>query len=107
MGFGIGSIEELDNISLEGVIGTLQNQLSTKIGNILREVRSQRPVPWMHLHIYRQKDLRESRFFASLIEDRTAGLQTTYAEFLDCCGYRPQAHAPPANSLRPPSAGFT
>jgi len=92
--FGIGSIDQMETVNPEAVVGTLQNQLSTKIANIISEVRNQRPVPWMHLNVYRQKDAREHRFFASLIEDRTSGLQSSYIGFLNRCGYRPQAQAP-------------
>merc|ERR1711933_220743 len=107
--FGIASAEQWDPAQAEAAVGTLQNPLSEKISNILREVRQQRPVPWMHLNVYMQKDPRETRFFASLIEDRTAGLQSTYTEFLNRCGYRPQqqAGAPPGQAApgQPPMGG--
>merc|ERR1712203_954956 len=97
--------DQMDAANAEAVVGTLQNPLSEKIANILREVRTQRAVPWMYCNVYPQKDPREHRFFASLIEDRTAGLQSTYTEFLNRCGYRPQTQAPPGGAGGPGMAG--
>merc|ERR1712176_57426 len=62
--FGFASIEQFDPQQAEQLVGTLQNPLSEKVANILREVRSQRSTPWMHLNVYVQKDPREGRFFA-------------------------------------------
>jgi protein transport protein SEC24 len=95
--FGNGNIDELDTAAAEASIGTAGDALSNKFGAILRQVRMERPVPYMQLHIMKGGDgQKEMRFFAALIEDRTMSMQSTYMEFLQRMGYRPpQAQAPP------------
>jgi len=93
--FGASSFDELDPASAEATLGTRGDALSNKIGNVVRQVRAERPVPYMQLHIVRHGDPKETRFFASLIEDRTIGNLSTYTEFLQRMGYRPQQSAPP------------
>mmetsp|Transcript_31268 Transcript_31268/g.56012 ORF Transcript_31268/g.56012 Transcript_31268/m.56012 type:complete len:954 (-) Transcript_31268:52-2913(-) len=94
--FGASSFEQLDPASAEAVIGTRGDPTSNKLANILRTIRSERTMPYMQLHVVRHGEPKETRFFASLIEDRTIGLQSTYTEFLQRMGYRPQtAQAPP------------
>merc|ERR1711879_17398 len=84
--FGVPSMEQLDPVQAEEVIGTLGDPMSVKVANIVSQVRSERTVPFMQLKVIRCGDPLESRFFASLIEDRTIGLQSTYAEFLQRMG---------------------
>lgn len=98
--FGNGNIDELDTNAAEASIGTAGDPLSNKIGLILNQVRRERPVPYMQLHIMKGGDgQKEIRFFASLIEDRTMSMQSTYTEFLQRMGYRPpQQQAPPAGA---------
>lgn len=93
--FGAPSFEQLDSHAAEAVTGTRGDPLSNKIANILRQVRAERPQPYLQLKIIRHGEPTETRFFASLIEDRTMGLQSTYQEFLQRMGYRPQTMAPP------------
>lgn len=93
--FGAPSFEQLDSATAEAAIGTRGDSTSAKVASILRQVRAERPVPYMQLHIIRHGEVKETRFFASLIEDRTIGLQSTYMEFLQRMGYRPQQQAPP------------
>uniref|UniRef100_A0A7S4QMV4 Uncharacterized protein n=1 Tax=Alexandrium monilatum TaxID=311494 RepID=A0A7S4QMV4_9DINO len=92
--FGASSFDQLDGNAAAGVIGTRGDPLSSKIGHIIRQVRLERPLPYMTLSVIRTGDPIEGRFFASLIEDRTTGLQSTYAEFLTRMGYRPQQQQP-------------
>lgn len=107
--FGVSSFEQIDTNSAESVVGTRGDPLSTKIANILRQVRLERPTPYMQLHVIRQGEPKENKFFAALIEDRTIGLQSTYMEFLTRMGYRPQQQAPPAGAgmmaAAPPMGG--
>jgi len=94
--FGAQSFEQLDTANAEASLGMRGDPLSNKIGCILRQVRAERPVPFMQHHIMHQGEgAKEARFFASLIEDRTVGLQSTYSEFLTRMGYRPQQQSPP------------
>jgi protein transport protein SEC24 len=86
--FGVPTLEQLDS-NAEAMLGTRGDALSNKIASIVRQVQLERPVPFMQLHVTRPGDQKELRFFASLIEDRTVGLQSTYNEFLQRCGYRP------------------
>lgn len=103
--FGIQSIEQLDVATGEQMLGQTADPLSTRVLNIIQAVRQERPVPYMVLHIIRHGDPKETRFFASLIEDRTVGLQASYSEFLQRMGYRPagqQQQAPPGGMAAPP-----
>mmetsp|Transcript_23392 Transcript_23392/g.43028 ORF Transcript_23392/g.43028 Transcript_23392/m.43028 type:complete len:895 (-) Transcript_23392:139-2823(-) len=92
--FGARSFDELDPQTAENMIGNTGDATSTRVANVIRQVRVERSVPYLQLHILRQGDPKEARFFASLIEDRTHGLQSTYTEFLQRMGYRPQQAAP-------------
>merc|ERR1719291_952791 len=109
--FGVGSFDELNSAAAGGIEEYLEQRsdaLSQKIYNILRQVRSERSVPWMQLLVIKQGDPNERRFFESLIEDKTTGLQSTYTEFLQRLGYRPPAQAPqggaPGAAGAPPGA---
>lgn len=96
--FGVQSIEQLDVTTAEQMLGQTGDLMSTKVSSIIQAVRQERPVPYMILHIIRHGDPKEAKFFASLIEDRTVGLQASYSEFLQRMGYRPaaqQQQAPP------------
>jgi len=98
--FGAQSFNELDSTSAEAVMGTRGDPLSNRIAHILNQVRIERPVPFLQLQLMRQGEPKEARFFGSLIEDRTVGLQSTYSEFLTRMGYRPQQQAPPQGAHR-------
>jgi protein transport protein SEC24 len=101
--FGSESFEAIENANAELVLGTRGDPLSEKIGAVLGQIRSERPVPYMQLHVIRQGEPQEPRFFAWLIEDRTTGLQSTYTEFLQRMGYKPtQANAPQQHAYMPP-----
>lgn len=99
--FGAPSFEQVDPSQAEEVVGTRGDPHSNKVGNILRQVRAERSVPFMQLKIIRCGDPLEARFFASLIEDRTIGLQSTYTEFLQRMGYRPQQAQQPPQAAQP------
>jgi len=108
--FGVG-FEELNSDaagSIEEHLVQRTDTLSQKIKNILGQIRTERIVPWMQLHVIKQGEPKERRFFESLIEDRTSGLQSTYTEFLQRLGYRPPAQqAPPgAPQQAPPGGGM-
>ncbi|CAK9081361.1 Protein transport protein Sec24-like At3g07100 [Durusdinium trenchii] len=103
--FGTGSFEQMDVLAAESMAGTRGDPLSEKIANILRQVRAERPTPFLQLQILRQGDPKEAKFFAALIEDRTVGMQSTYTEFLQRMGYRsPQQQAPPQSGM--PAGGM-
>jgi len=105
--FGNGNIDELDTAQAEATIGTAGDPLSDKVGHVLRQVRSERPVPYMQLHIMKGGDgQKEIRFFASLIEDRTMSMQSTYMEFLQRMGYRPPQQAAPPGAGPPGPPGM-
>ena len=78
------------------------NFFQEKVINIIRQVRSERPTPFLQLQIMRQGEPKEAKFFAALIEDRTVGMQSTYTEFLQRMGYRSPQQAPPAQGGMPP-----
>eukprot|EP00927_Polykrikos_kofoidii_P024008 TRINITY_DN21923_c0_g1_i1.p1 TRINITY_DN21923_c0_g1~~TRINITY_DN21923_c0_g1_i1.p1 ORF type:complete len:930 (-),score=126.08 TRINITY_DN21923_c0_g1_i1:107-2785(-) len=105
--FGVNSFDELDPTAAE--MGTLGDPLSIRIASILAQVRSERPVPHISLIVVKQGEqgVKEPRFFMSLIEDRTQALQSTYTEFLQLMGYRPQQQsaAPPAPASAAPPMG--
>jgi len=111
--FDVSSLDQLDLVAAEAVIGTRGDPVSNKVGHILAQVRRERPVPYLPVNVMRQGDQhKEMKFFASLIEDRTIGLQSTYSEFLSRMGYRPQQQqAPPATQptamAAPMHAGMT
>merc|ERR1712217_771944 len=96
--FGAPSFEQMDSVQAETTLVTRPDPVSCKIAAIISQVRAERPVPFMQLHIIRQSDPKETRFFASLIEDRTVGLQSTYIEFLQRMWYRPQQEQAPPHS---------
>ena len=99
--FGTSSFEQMDCLAAESVLGTRGDPLSEKIGNIIRQIRSERPTPFLQVQIMRQGEPREAKFFAALIEDRTVGMQSTYTEFLQRMGYRSPQQAPPQQSGMP------
>lgn len=99
--FGMGSFDQLDVLAAESVVGTRNDPLSEKVGNIIRQVRSERPTPFLQLQIMRQGEPKEAKFFAALIEDRTVGMQSTYTEFLQRMGYRSPQATPPQQGGMP------
>ncbi|CAK0888400.1 unnamed protein product, partial [Prorocentrum cordatum] len=104
--FGIGSFGELNSdaaCAIEEHLEQRSDALSSRIRNILREVRIERPLPWMQLHVIKQGEPKERRFFDSLIEDRTSGVQSTYTEFLQR-PRREQARRAPDPGRHAPSA---
>jgi len=99
--FGVPSFEQLDVAQAEAALGTQGNPLSEKVKNIIRQIQVERPVPYMQPIIIKGGDgQRELKFFASLIEDRTASMNQTYMEFLQQKGYRPQQTAAPPSMMR-------
>jgi len=95
--FGVSSFDNLDPSTARHLVGSNPDAVSQRIGNIIRQIRMERPVPHLDLFVVKQNQggPKETRFFASLIEDRTTGLQQTYMEFLQKFGYRPMTQAPP------------
>lgn len=86
--FGTPSFEATDSFAAQATLGTLEDLFSVRLAAVINQVRAERPTPYMQLQVVRQGEPLESRFFASLTEDRTIGLQSTYSEFLQCMGYR-------------------
>jgi len=75
--------------------------------NFQTQLREDRSPQNMQLFVIPQRHFLEPRFFASLIEDRTPGLQMDYAEFLRSLGgpMAPVAPAaPPAGQMFVPQA---
>merc|ERR1719469_431479 len=95
--FGAPALDQVDTLQAEVAYmqgGLPETPEARKVYGIMQQVRVERPVPFMQLKIIRCGDPIEPRFFASLIEDRTIGLQSTYTEFLQQKGYRMQQAAP-------------
>lgn len=88
--FGMPSFDQFDSNMAGDILGTRGDPLSNRVGSIIQQVREERFVPYLQLHVIRHGEPKETKFFASLIEDRTMGMQSTYAEFLQRMGYRPQ-----------------
>jgi len=106
--FGTSDFDSLDSAnagSIEETLATRNDSLSTTIHNVIRQVRSERPVPHMQLQVIRQGEPKERRFRASLIEDRTFGLQSTYTEFIQRMGYRPPQTQAPPQQMQPGQPG--
>jgi len=92
--FGVQSVEQLNPETAEAMLGSTGDPTGLKVKAVLEAVRQQRDLPFMKLQVVRQGDPTEARFFASLIEDRTMGLQVTYNEFLQRLGIRTGQAAP-------------
>lgn len=103
--FGCSSSEELDINTAEANLNSRTDALASRVNAVINQVRFERPVPYIQLHVMRHCDQKATRFFASLIEDRTNGLQSTFTEFMQRMGHRPaqqQGQAPPGG---PPAMG--
>ena len=101
--FQVQSVELLNLESAEQAILTSQNSLGQKVASILAQLRLQRLPQYMALQILPHEHPFSGRFFQCLVEDRTAGLQMTYPEFLQRIGVQlGNAPAPPS---APPSLG--
>lgn len=102
--FGVAAFNELNGAQAAATLGTRGDPLSAKIVQILEQIRLENGAAFMQVHVVRHGEAgKELQFFGSLIEDRTAGVQTSYAEFLQRCGYRPQSQQAPGGA--PPMAG--
>ena len=104
--FGVQSVDQLNLEAAEQAILTSTNPLAGKVAAILAQVRLDRLPQFMALQILPHEHPFSGRFFQSLVEDRTAGLQMTYPEFLQRIGVSlggaAANSAPPA---APPSIG--
>lgn len=100
--FGMPSFDQFDSNAAGSTVATQGNPLSNRVDQIIQQVRADRSVPFLAVQVVRQGEPLETKFFASLIEDRTAGFQTTYAEFLQRMGYRPQGQQPQGAQSAPP-----
>ena len=96
--FAVQSVEQLNLETAEHALGT--NLLGQKVAAIIAQIRQDRLPQYMSLQILPHEHPFSIRFFQSLVEDRTAGLQMTYSEFLQRIG----VSAPGAANSAPPAA---
>jgi protein transport protein SEC24 len=110
--FGVSAVNQLNLDTAEQAIGSTGKPLGTKVAAILNQIRQDRSPPYMSLLILPHEHPFSGKFFQSLVEDRTAGMQTTYSEFLQRLGVAapgsapsppPPATMPPMGGLLPPS----
>ena len=100
--FGVSAINQLNPETSEQAIGHTGKALSVKIGAILNQLRQDRVPPYMTLEILPHEHPASGKFFQQLVEDRTAGMQMTYPEFLQRLGVAAPGAAAPTP---PPSMG--
>lgn len=100
--FNAPSFEQMEPIDVETELTPSDHPVSRKLSSIVQQVRFERPVPYMQLHIIKSGERnKELRFFSSLIEDKTQAYSQDYQEFLQRMGYRPQQQQ---QQQAPPSA---
>ena len=99
--FGVNAINQLNlETAEEAMSAANQSGLGGKISAIVQQLRQDRSPPYMSLSILPHEHPFSGKFFQSLVEDRTAGLQMTYPEFLQRIGVASGSAPTP-----PPMAG--
>lgn len=107
--FGVSAINQLNPETAEQAIGHTGKPLGSKIASILSQLRLDRSPPFMTLQVLPHEHPFSGRYFQALVEDRTAGMQMTYPEFLQRLGVAAPgggpaaASPPPAMGMLPPS----
>ena len=106
--FGVQAINQLNVETAEFAIGTTGHPLGSKVAAIIGQLRQDRMPTYMALQVLPHEHPFSPRFFQALVEDRTAGLQMTYQEFLQRLGIASTgapttSPAPPNPGLLPPS----
>jgi len=71
---------------VEAALRKPSTPLARRIADVIRRVCSERNSPSMEVHVIFAGEPAELRFLDSLIEDRTQGMQMTYAEFVQSLG---------------------
>ena len=96
--FGVNALNQLNPDTAEQAIGTTGKAIGLKVAAILGQLRQDRLPQYMTLQVLPHEHPFSGRFFQALVEDRTAGLQMTYPEFLQRLGIAGPgaAAAPPA-----------
>ena len=84
---GIPSLEGYDTSTIP--LPAIENSYNVRVNNIVNAVRAQRP-SFMSLHLVREGEPREIKFFSHLIEDKTKSVHSYY-EFLVNLHQRVQA----------------
>merc|ERR1712070_1148162 len=90
-------LSQLNVTTGDEMLGLTGDPISTKVANIIRQVRQGHPIPFMVLHIIPAGEPKEALFFSSLIIDweSTVSLQASYPDFYNaiCSGrfYQPPA----------------
>lgn len=85
--FGVPSLETVDTLQLR--LPKLETTLSAQVNAVIQQIRSQRPT-YQHLHIFREGEPREAKFFSYFVDDRSRSVHS-YNEFLANLYQRVQA----------------
>jgi len=101
--FGVPSVNQLNVETAEQGIGVSGQVIGQRVAAVLGQLRQDRLPNYMALSVLPHEHPMSHRFFQALVEDRTNGLQTTYAEFLQRLGIAGGAAAPATGS--PPLVG--
>ena len=106
--FGVQAVNQLNVETAEQAIGTTGQVIGQKVAAIVAQLRQDRMPTYMSLQVLPHEHPFSPRFFQALVEDRTAGLQMTYQEFLQRLGIAsagaPTTSPAPQNpGLLPPS----
>merc|ERR1719316_477845 len=67
--FGVKMLSQLNVTTGDEMLGLTGDPMSTKVANIIRQVRQGHPIPFMVLHIIPAGEPKEALFFSSLIID--------------------------------------
>ena len=103
--FGVPSVQQLNPDTAEQGIGSSGQIIGQKVAAILGQLRQDRLPTYMPLQVLPHEHPFSPRFFQTLVEDRTNGMQMTYAEFLQRLGIASGGGAGAGPATTPPMAG--
>lgn len=84
--FGVHAVNQLNPDTAEQAIGTTGKSIGQRVAAIIAQLRQDRLPQYMSIQVLPHEHPFSGRFFQALVEDRTAGLQMTYTEFLQRIG---------------------
>jgi protein transport protein SEC24 len=84
--FGVHTVNQLNPDTAEQAIGTTGKSIGKRVAAIIAQLRQDRLPQYMSIQVLPHEHPFSGRFFQALVEDRTAGLQMTYTEFLQRIG---------------------
>ncbi|KAK1444160.1 SEC24-related protein [Babesia gibsoni] len=79
--FDVASLEALNCELAESFMNSSRSPGATRLMSVIRALRALR-MSYMSLHVAKQGDESEMKFFSSLIEDKTPGMMLTLNEFV-------------------------